>query len=58
MTTRTNSNNKCLFCQLDLNTLKSFNERADKESVKFCSSKCRKADLRNNIKIKKFKTKR
>jgi hypothetical protein len=34
---------KCVVCKLDLNTQKSFQEREDWESVKFCSSKCRKA---------------
>jgi hypothetical protein len=34
---------KCIVCKLDLNTQKSFQEREDWESVKFCSSKCRKA---------------
>lgn len=33
---------KCVVCKIDLNTMKSFREREDWESVKFCSSKCRK----------------
>lgn len=34
---------KCIVCKIDLNTQKSFREREDWESVKFCSSKCRKS---------------
>jgi hypothetical protein len=34
---------KCIVCKIDLNTLKSFQEREDWETVKFCGSKCRKA---------------
>ncbi len=37
------ANKKCVVCKIDLNTMKSFREREDWESVKFCSSKCRKA---------------
>lgn len=37
------SDKKCLVCKVDLNTKKSFQEREDWETVKFCSSKCRKA---------------
>jgi hypothetical protein len=33
---------KCIVCKIDLNTQKSFQEREDWETVKFCSSKCRK----------------
>ena len=34
---------KCTVCKIDLNTKKSFQERVDWESVRFCSSKCRKS---------------
>lgn len=34
---------KCIVCKLDLNTQKSFQTREDWESVRFCSSKCRKS---------------
>lgn len=37
------ANKKCVVCKIDLNTMKSFREREDWESVKFCSSKCRKS---------------
>ncbi len=57
-TSTTNSNKKCLFCKLDLNTRKGFDTREDKDSIKFCSSKCRKADNRNTGKLKKSKSKR
>jgi hypothetical protein len=33
---------KCIICKIDLNTQKSFQAREDWETVKFCSSKCRK----------------
>lgn len=33
---------KCVVCKIDLNTQKSFQTREDWESVRFCSSKCRK----------------
>lgn len=33
---------KCAVCRIDLNLQKNFQEREDWESVKFCSSKCRK----------------
>ena len=36
---------RCIVCKIDLNTLKSFQEREDKDTVKFCSSKCRKTAL-------------
>lgn len=41
MTTQ-KADKKCVVCKIDLNTRKSFAEREDWESVKFCSSKCRK----------------
>lgn len=41
-TMTTKSDKKCIICRLDLNTQKSFKEREDWETVKFCSSKCRK----------------
>ncbi|MEI6810989.1 MAG: DUF2256 domain-containing protein [Candidatus Nomurabacteria bacterium] len=41
MTTQ-KADKKCIVCKIDLNTQKSFKEREDWESVKFCSSKCRK----------------
>lgn len=34
---------KCIVCKIDLNLQKSFKEREDWETVKFCSSKCRKS---------------
>lgn len=37
------SDKKCIVCKIDLNTQKSFASREDWETVKFCSSKCRKA---------------
>ena len=37
------ANKKCVVCKIDLNTMKSFQEREDWEGVKFCSSKCRKS---------------
>jgi hypothetical protein len=47
-------NKKCVFCKIDLSARK---ERPDGESVKYCSSKCRKADMRNSGKLKKSKRK-
>jgi hypothetical protein len=38
----TKADKKCIICKIDLNTQKSFREREDWETVKFCSSKCRK----------------
>jgi hypothetical protein len=42
----TKATRRCVVCKIDLNTMKSFQEREDWESVKFCSSKCRKAHKR------------
>lgn len=42
MTQNTKENKKCVVCNQDLNLIKSFREREDWETVKFCSSKCRK----------------
>jgi hypothetical protein len=41
--TTAKADKKCVVCKLDLNTLKGFREREDWETVRFCSSKCRKA---------------
>ncbi len=38
----TKADKKCATCRIDLNTKKSFAEREDWESVRYCSSKCRK----------------
>ena len=42
LTENNKANKKCVVCKIDLNTMKSFQEREDWEGVKFCSSKCRK----------------
>ncbi len=42
MTTQ-KADKKCVVCKIDLNLQKSFQEREDWESVRFCSSKCRKS---------------
>lgn len=58
ITSATPFSRKCLFCKIDLNTRSGFETREDKDTIKYCSSKCRKADIRNSGKMQRSKAKR